>query len=105
MQPNEQQPSSQQEQNQQAHQDDMMNQITMNQDYENELKKAINESMPFVSEMQDLFLMKTEYESSKFEKCFDELSKRYKHIRRLRRDGNCFYRAFLFQLFEHFINT
>jgi len=26
----------------------------------------------------------------------------YKHIRRLRRDGNCFYRAFLFQLFEHY---
>jgi ubiquitin thioesterase protein OTUB1 len=26
-------------------------------------------------------------------------------VRRLRRDGNCFYRAFLFQLFEHFIET
>ena len=26
-------------------------------------------------------------------------------MRRLRRDGNCFYRAFLFQLFEHFIKT
>ena len=24
-------------------------------------------------------------------------------MRRLRRDGNCFYRAFLFQIFEHFI--
>jgi len=35
--------------------------------------------------------------------CFDELYKRYTHVRRLRRDGNCFYRAFLFQIFEHFI--
>lgn len=26
-------------------------------------------------------------------------------MRRLRRDGNCFYRAFLFQLFEHLILT
>jgi ubiquitin thioesterase protein OTUB1 len=26
----------------------------------------------------------------------------YKNIRRLRRDGNCFYRSFLFQLFEHY---
>ena len=26
-------------------------------------------------------------------------------MRRLRRDGNCFYRAFLFQTFEHFIQT
>ena len=77
----------------------------MNQDYENELKKAINESMPFISELQDIAVIKSEYENNKFEKCFDELSKRYKNIRRLRRDGNCFYRAFLFQLFEYFIQT
>lgn len=50
-------------------------------------------------------IIKAEYENNKFEKCFDELYKRYKHVRRIRRDGNCFYRAFLFQLFEHFIET
>jgi len=32
----------------------------------------------------------------------EEGGKGYKQIRRLRRDGNCFYRAFLFQLFEHY---
>ena len=26
----------------------------------------------------------------------------YSKIRRLRRDGNCFYRSFLYQLFEHY---
>ena len=61
--------------------------------------------MPFISDLQDIAVIKSEYENNKFEKCFDELSKRYKNIRRLRRDGNCFYRAFLFQLFEHFIQT
>lgn len=28
----------------------------------------------------------------------------YTRIRRLRRDGNCFYRSFLFQLFEYYAN-
>lgn len=68
----------------------------MNQDYENELKKAINDSMPFISELQDLVLMKHEFADSKFVACFDNLMQRYTKIRRLRRDGNCFYRAYLF---------
>ena len=34
---------------------------------------------------------------------FDALKKRYASVRRVRRDGNCFYRSFLFQLFEYFI--
>ena len=50
-------------------------------------------------------MLHAEYTESKFDKCFDNLSKRYTQIRRLRRDGNCFYRAFLFQLFEHFVLT
>lgn len=82
-----------------------MKQINLNNDYENEIRKAINESMPFVSDIEDLSLIKSEYAENKFELCFDVLYQRYKQIRRLRRDGNCFYRAFLFQLFEHFIET
>lgn len=82
-----------------------MNQISLNTEYENELKKAINESMPFVSDLQPLAVIEAEYAESKFSSCFDSLAKRYSKIRRLRRDGNCFYRAFLFQMFEHFIVT
>jgi len=44
-----------------------------------------------------------EYTDTKFEQSFSMLIKSkeeggsgYKNIRRLRRDGNCFYRAFLF---------
>ena len=60
-------------------------------------------STPFVSDLLDLGILKAEYADNKFENCFDALYTRYKRVRRLRRDGNCFYRAFLFQLFEHFI--
>ncbi len=57
--------------------DDMMNQINLNTEYENELKKAINESMPFVTDLQPLATMEAEYEQSKFKNCFDSLGQRY----------------------------
>ncbi len=44
-----------------------------------------------------------EYAETGFKDCFEQLIKiesdggrGFSHIRRLRRDGNCFYRAFLF---------
>ena len=65
--------------------------------------------MPFISEVKDIQVVVQEYAESKFAASVIELTKDkaeggrgYKHIRRLRRDGNCFYRSFLFQLFEHY---
>jgi ubiquitin thioesterase protein OTUB1 len=69
------------------------------------LKQDINNTTPFVSDLLDLAILKAEYSENKFEVCFDALYTRFKQVRRLRRDGNCFYRALLFQLFEHFITT
>ena len=65
--------------------------------------------MPFISDVLETSVVQHEYSDTKFEASFAMLVKDkeqggrgYKHIRRLRRDGNCFYRAFLFQLFEHY---
>jgi hypothetical protein len=73
------------------------------------LKKDVAENMPFISEILETSLVALEYIGTKFEDSFKLLTnskgeggRGYKHIRRLRRDGNCFYRAFLFQLFEHY---
>ena len=70
-----------------------------------EIRREINESMPHISELTDLGLLKEEYKENKFENCFDVLYGRYRNVRRMRRDGSCFYRAFLFQLFEHCITN
>jgi len=51
----------------------------------------------------DLGVLKQEYAQNKFENCFGVLYQKYKNVRRVRRDGNCFYRTFLFQLFEHLV--
>ena len=60
--------------------------------------------MPFISELMLTADVLPEYVGTKFEASFSSIitDRKYEHIRRLRRDGNCFYRAFLFQLFEHY---
>ena len=65
--------------------------------------------MPFVSVLLDSKIVMEEYANTKFEASLDLLFKPkeeggygYKHIRKMRKDGNCFYRAFIFQLFEHY---
>jgi ubiquitin thioesterase protein OTUB1 len=62
----------------------------------NQLKKEIEEQQPYISELTDISVLKEEFKENKFESSFDDLCKRYTKVRRLRRDGNCFYRAFLF---------
>lgn len=65
--------------------------------------------MPFISEVLSTELVLNEYIDTKFEDSFRSLIKSkqlggrgYAHIRRLRRDGNCFYRSYLYQLFEFY---
>ena len=76
--------------------DEIRKLIEQSNEQENELKKAIEESTPFISELTVVEILREEYRDHKFENCFDELKAKYSHVRRLRRDGNCFYRAFLF---------
>mmetsp|Transcript_12363 Transcript_12363/g.8999 ORF Transcript_12363/g.8999 Transcript_12363/m.8999 type:complete len:166 (+) Transcript_12363:57-554(+) len=83
----------------------MQRQIKLSEDRMNEIKEEIASTTPFISDLLELAVLKEEYRENKFENCFDELNKRYTHVRRARRDGNCFYRAFFFQLFEFFINN
>ncbi len=62
----------------------------------NQIRKDIEDSMPFITEPMPIEILKEEYKDNKFENCFEDLVKKYTKVRRLRRDGNCFYRAFLF---------
>jgi len=85
--------------------DELQKQIELNVEYQNQLKQEIENSMPFISDVIPLEVLREEYKDNKFELCFDSLRERYSGVRRLRRDGNCFYRAFLFMVFEHFVRN
>jgi ubiquitin thioesterase protein OTUB1 len=89
----------------QAEIDEMQKNIELSENKINQLKEEIEKNSPYISDLVDLGVLKEEYRDNKFENCFDDLYKRFTKVRRLRRDGNCFYRAFLFQFFEYFIHN
>lgn len=70
-------------------------------DYENSLRAEIEKTTPLISKAQDIETLINEYKGSIFENSIKEISKKYKFIKYARRDGNCFYRSYLYRLFEH----
>ena len=89
--------------------DEIRKQIELSNQYENEIKKEVAEQMPFISEVLETSVVAFEYTDTKFEESFKKImeskeqgGRGYKHIRRFRRDGNCFYRGFLFSICEHY---
>ena len=78
-------------------------QSRLNAEYEQEIKNLEKSSNPHISDLLDLSILKDEYKDNQFENCFAVLNEKYKSVRRARRDGNCFYRSFLFQLYEYII--
>ena len=71
-------------------------------DYENNIRKEIEETTPLVSEDFNINILIDEYKSNEeYIKIIENICKKYKSIRKVRRDGNCFYRCFIYRLFEH----
>jgi hypothetical protein len=71
--------------------------------YENSIREEMEKNTPLVSDLLDIELLRAEYKDSIFEKAIDDFFKKINKWRTIRRDGNCFYRSFLFRLFEEFI--
>lgn len=70
----------------------------------NELQ--ISETTPLVSEQLPLTCLWTEYNGDEiFTAKIQDLSKKYKFIRRTRPDGNCFFRAFAYSYLEYLISN
>lgn len=70
--------------------------------YENSLREEMESKSPLVSELLDSSILKAEYSGSIYEKAINEFVLKINKWRTVRRDGNCFYRSFLFRLFEEY---
>ena len=71
-------------------------------DYENNLRKEIEQTTPLISDELDIKVLIDEYKSNEeYLKSVENVSKKYKKMRKVRRDGNCFYRSFIYRIFEH----
>ena len=68
--------------------------------YENEIRKEIEETTPLVSDLKPTSDLEKEFENSEYSESIKTIINKYEKIRLIRRDGNCFYRAFLYRLFE-----
>ena len=68
--------------------------------YENEIRKEIELTTPLVSEKHTIDYLTNEFKNSEYEQSIKSVVSKYKFIRTTRRDGNCFYRGYLFSLFE-----
>ena len=71
-------------------------------DYENNIRKEIELTTPLISDELPISKLIEEYKSNEeYLKSIENISKKYKTYRKVRRDGNCFYRSFIYLLFEH----
>lgn len=69
--------------------------------FENEIKKEM-ENVPLVDEKKETSILTDEYKNNAdYFNSVLAITKKYKYIRKIKRDGNCFYRAFIYRLFEH----
>lgn len=71
--------------------------------FENELRLEIENSSPLISELLEIDFLTNEFKDSIFVSSIKEITTKYKKIRTVRRDGNCFYRSYLFRIFEHIV--
>jgi hypothetical protein len=68
--------------------------------FQNELVAEVEHTSPLVSEKMSIDYLVSEFKDSQFLNSLNEITQKYDHIRTVRRDGNCFYRSFMFRLFE-----
>ena len=70
-------------------------------EYENTLRQEIEQSTPLISEQIDINILNEDYKSNEeYANSVKTITTKYKKIRKVRRDGNCFYRSFIYRLFE-----
>lgn len=69
-----------------------------------EIENDVNESTPFVSEKLPLYCLVAEYNGDPiFTAKIANLTGKYKYIRRIRPDGNCFFRSFAYSFLEYLV--
>ncbi len=73
--------------------------------YQNQLIAEVELNTPLISDKLDIEYLNIEFKDSEFVNSIKDIEEKYKQIRTVRRDGNCFYRSFMFRLFEELAST
>jgi ubiquitin thioesterase protein OTUB1 len=71
-------------------------------EYENAIKAEIEQTTPLISDKLEIQILLDDYKDNlEYANSVKIITEKYKYIRKVRRDGNCFYRAFIYRLFEY----
>ena len=74
----------------------------MSVEYENAIREQIQLTTPLISEILPISSLLDDYKNNnEYLNSIKEITNKYKSIRKVRRDGNCFYRSFIYRLFEY----
>ena len=74
----------------------------LNIEMENEIREDIDSKTPLISDVLDTKSLLTEYQNNElYLNSVQIIANKYKLMRKIRRDGNCFYRGFIFRIFEY----
>ena len=74
----------------------------MAMEFENAIRQEIEQTTPLISEKLNIQILLDDYKSNEeYSNSIKIITKKYKYIRKVRRDGNCFYRSFIYRLFEY----
>lgn len=84
--------------------DEIQEQNRLNDEKLSEIQKEVQQK-PFISDLVPLEAYKEQWRDNKFFESMGDLGTHFSQIRELRRDGNCFYRSFLWQMWDHFLHN
>ena len=74
----------------------------MSLEYENFLRQEVEQTTPLISEELPVSILLDDYKSNQeYSYSVKHITDKYKYIRKVRRDGNCFYRSFIYRIFEY----
>jgi len=69
---------------------------------ENLIRNDMDQNTPLISDLLNISTLVDEYiENQQYINSVKEIANKYKSIRKIRRDGNCFYRGFIYRIFEY----
>jgi len=78
----------------------------LNVEYLNEIRQNIDNNTPLISNKLDIGTLLIEYrENLEYINSIQIIANKYSLLRKIRRDGNCFYRGFIYRIFEYICIT
>lgn len=96
------QSSNQNKTQNQSQQEKKKTQDELTIEYENQIKQEVAKSTPLISEQKDIKILLDDYkDNEEYSASVQAVTQKYHFIRKVRRDGNCFYRSFIYRLFEY----